>query len=614
MWRLAILCLALFTLATGVDGAEFRCGGPPIRKSTDTLAKSNGDGAVGECYWGPCDNPAIRDHNIPDSQTPIKYVRIHFHVMRDDDGNYPTRSELQIAQIVAGMNEAFLPWRFQFTYDWRYANSSKYRSVVGWTEFAGIKELLAINHETHCNVYFAFLNVDGNDASWAIYAQEDRSTTKQGGIIMHPNQLANFGDFVPSHEMGHALGLFHTFSGVSEQTQCSNCSEIVGSPVRDHVPDYCSDTEPAPLNFNCSYPSAVDICSGLPFEQKLDENFMGYSFVCDHSFTPQQAGRMHCWLATRNPGWIASATFDGTNTFGSAPVTAEFSSLSSFEIDYWEWDFGDGGTSELEAPTYTYTSPGLYSVSIGANTALETFSDTKEEYVWVHADTIVIDKVVAEVGGQVKVNLLMRNYVPIQVLEIPISWVGPLNMTLDSVSAVGLRTETLPEVEIGHIQASTQKALILLNGLSEREILPGSGGVVSLHFSIPIGADPGINAIVVAPYYGSDLSAITRRGTFRPESIDGWITSDANVCCLGRVGNANGLGDDEPTIGDVSVMIDAKFITGICDGAVSCLTEADVNQSGGSNPTCDDVTIGDISILIDYLFITGSSLGLADCI
>ncbi|MCD6249657.1 MAG: hypothetical protein J7J98_04915 [candidate division Zixibacteria bacterium] len=86
------------------------------------------------------------------------------------------------------------------------------------------------------------------------------------------------------------------------------------------------------------------------------------------------------------------------------------------------------------------------------------------------------------------------------------------------------------------------------------------------------------------------------------------------TCCQGRVGDANGVGGDEPTIGDISVMIDAKFITGACDGIIGCLKEADINQSGGADPTCNDITIGDISMLIDYLFITGSSLGLADCL
>ena len=79
---------------------------------------------------------------------------------------------------------------------------------------------------------------------------------------------------------------------------------------------------------------------------------------------------------------------------------------------------------------------------------------------------------------------------------------------------------------------------------------------------------------------------------------------------MARVGDANGSGDDMPTIGDVSVMIDAKFITGECilEGAganIRCLAEADANLSGGVSPLCDDITIGDISMLIDCLFITG---------
>jgi len=88
----------------------------------------------------------------------------------------------------------------------------------------------------------------------------------------------------------------------------------------------------------------------------------------------------------------------------------------------------------------------------------------------------------------------------------------------------------------------------------------------------------------------------------------------AEPCCDSRVGDANFSGGDEPTIGDISVMIDAKFITGVCNGIIACLAEADVNQSGGIDPTCDDITIGDISILIDYLFITGPSLGLPSCL
>jgi hypothetical protein len=80
-------------------------------------------------------------------------------------------------------------------------------------------------------------------------------------------------------------------------------------------------------------------------------------------------------------------------------------------------------------------------------------------------------------------------------------------------------------------------------------------------------------------------------------------------CCLGKVGDVNDAGGDEPTIGDVSVLIDHLFVTGV---SLGCLQEADVNQSGGRYPIVEDITIGDISVLIDHLFISGVTLN--DCL
>ena len=90
---------------------------------------------------------------------------------------------------------------------------------------------------------------------------------------------------------------------------------------------------------------------------------------------------------------------------------------------------------------------------------------------------------------------------------------------------------------------------------------------------------------------------------------DGGIDQDCDgrdaSCCVGRVGDANSSGEDEPTIGDISLLIDHLFISGVMP---VCLREADVNQSGGRYPTVDDITIGDISVLIDHLFISGVEL------
>jgi hypothetical protein len=79
-------------------------------------------------------------------------------------------------------------------------------------------------------------------------------------------------------------------------------------------------------------------------------------------------------------------------------------------------------------------------------------------------------------------------------------------------------------------------------------------------------------------------------------------------CCVGRVGDANGLGNPpkEVTISDIQLLVTAKFISSLpCEQNLPCLTEADVNQSGGAYPTCKDITIADIQTLVNHLFIAG---------
>ena len=78
-----------------------------------------------------------------------------------------------------------------------------------------------------------------------------------------------------------------------------------------------------------------------------------------------------------------------------------------------------------------------------------------------------------------------------------------------------------------------------------------------------------------------------------------------SLCCTGIVGDANFDGAYEPTIGDISILVDHLFLSG---APLACYEEADVNQSGGIDPTAEDITIADISVLVDHLFISGVPL------
>ncbi len=93
------------------------------------------------------------------------------------------------------------------------------------------------------------------------------------------------------------------------------------------------------------------------------------------------------------------------------------------------------------------------------------------------------------------------------------------------------------------------------------------------------------------------------------------IGDACDACCIGKVGDVNGAGGDNPTIGDVSLLIDALFIS-VDVSMLPCLAEADANLSGTNlNPPLgpEDITIGDLSLLIDLLFITVDLSLLEDC-
>jgi uncharacterized repeat protein (TIGR01451 family) len=80
----------------------------------------------------------------------------------------------------------------------------------------------------------------------------------------------------------------------------------------------------------------------------------------------------------------AAADFNGTPTFGAFPLNVTFTNLSSGSgITSCQWNFGDGGTSNVCGPTvnHTYNQGGVYTVSLTINTALGSNTRTRPAYI-----------------------------------------------------------------------------------------------------------------------------------------------------------------------------------------------------------------------------------------
>jgi len=58
------------------------------------------------------------------------------------------------------------------------------------------------------------------------------------------------------------------------------------------------------------------------------------------------------------------ASFSANATTGVKPLAIAFSGSSTGVIDEWYWEFGDGNTSAVQSPTFTYVNNGTYNVSL----------------------------------------------------------------------------------------------------------------------------------------------------------------------------------------------------------------------------------------------------------
>ena len=69
-------------------------------------------------------------------------------------------------------------------------------------------------------------------------------------------------------------------------------------------------------------------------------------------------------MTNSGPTSTLMAAFSGNPSSGSPPLVVQFTDLSTGSPVGWNWAFGDGYTSPMQAPTHVFSSPGTYTVSL----------------------------------------------------------------------------------------------------------------------------------------------------------------------------------------------------------------------------------------------------------
>jgi Pregnancy-associated plasma protein-A len=154
------------------------------------------------------------------------------------------------------------------------------------------------------------------------------------------------GHSIFAHEMGHSLGLLHTFEtgygseNVARNGGCKNCTS-----AGDLLCDTPADNQ-GPHDANCVYTgTSIDAC-GVAYAPNTN-NIMSYFNDCSNVFTPEQSSRMHNHILgvplinalvaqdTQNFPSTANATIynaSGTQTF----VARDFVGISQFSNNLFE--------------------------------------------------------------------------------------------------------------------------------------------------------------------------------------------------------------------------------------------------------------------------------------
>jgi hypothetical protein len=215
-------------------------------------------------------------------------IPVAFHVVRHDDGSADVTDQ-QIQDQLDVLNTSYASSGYQFTLHGidRTDNTAWSTHSPGSSKEKQMKSALAISPECVLNFYIADLG--GGLLGYAIFPFSYDEDSYMHGVVVLYSSLPG-GDTYPydegdtgTHEVGHYLGLYHTFEG--------GCS----SPG-DEVDDTPYEREPA---FGC--PIGRDTCQSKPGDDPI-YNFMDYSDdACMNEFTLDQAERMNAMVQLYKP-------------------------------------------------------------------------------------------------------------------------------------------------------------------------------------------------------------------------------------------------------------------------------------------------------------------------
>lgn len=311
------LALSDFQQSAAFQEQGLRCGTtrPPSRFAKSEKRDEQLSAQIEDCSLG---NTNIRSEYDPDLNEYLT-IPIHFHVIHKADGT-GYLSEERILEQVRVLNEDFsggggasaVETAIRFSLE-----SIHYVENDSWFEDAGaaatskFKAAIAVDPSRYLNIY---TNDAGGQGSlgYSTYPQYDNGF--EDGVIMLHSVIGGrdngYGVFDQGrtlvHEVGHYLGLLHTFEPVGSCGSGYREADLINDTPSQLSPDFGSS-----VSFSCGVFSSID-------------NFMNYSEDrAMRTFTSEQTNRMRCSQMFYRPS-AYSLTDDG-NVFSTTGTRSPLS-------------------------------------------------------------------------------------------------------------------------------------------------------------------------------------------------------------------------------------------------------------------------------------------------
>ncbi len=135
-----------------------------------------------------------------------------------------------------------------------------------------------------------------------------------------------------------------------------------------------------------------------------------------------------------------TADFTGTPASGTRPLSVQFTDGSTGPITLWAWNFGDGNTSTVQNPLFTYRIAGTYTVGLTVSNGIVNSTLIRPSYITITTGPPTITTITPNYGLRGRIvsitNLTGTNFITGTTPEVRLYKAGQTNITGTGVTVV----------------------------------------------------------------------------------------------------------------------------------------------------------------------------------